>query len=1157
MNFNSGSVIGKLLSTGGGIVKTFAASSGSNGITVDASGFIYSGSGMNIFKISPLTGNADIYRATVNYKQVAVDVDGIIYSINNTDKKLYKFTSLNTLSSITSAFSAPSWLATDAGNNIYVADKTTIKKIAPDRTTVTTMVSGLSTGINVATSIILDGRGYLYLGIVNNPDFNPNGAHNVYLKKIKPSGGYHLNKQLPKGLYFDNNTGIISGTPSVVAANSKYTIYAYNASGGVDSANIIIKVLSNSNNANLKSINASHTLHTAFNKDTLNYRMTVVQLREADDVITFTPTAAEEGATIKVNGVAATSGVSKYIGPVDDVPNIITIEVTAPDGVTKKTYTIKANRPQSAFGALHVTFSPYLDYIDSKPGYGKGSDGIYRYSTSVYWFQPTNVDITPSVGDPGATISYNGIPITPASPSFNVTLDKATNIFPVSVHFSNGENRIYHISVYRELFSEMRMNISVDKGVLTPAFSGLVTSYKDTVSAESIKFNIGYGNNDPTLTLMVNGIDVEGATYADVPLNEGHNSIPMVLTYGGKSITYTFDIFRTAQPVSNKALLSSIVLTPAAALTEVSGTADFNYTATVATADKIISVIPTAEDQDASIKVNGVIVASGQRSAPISLNDGNTIISIVVTSPDSTVIKNYSIKITRPKSTDASLVFLGLAGIKIDRVGTTDNYTASVSQAVTTVYQTATSRDNFAFIKVNGLEVTSGAQQSFALNLTGPTVLNTLVTADDSVTTRLYTLTIKRAGSNNASLTQLTIPGIKKDRVGTTDNYTVSLSPAQNSVDVSAATSDTNASIKVNGVTAASGSVINYPLNATGLTVLNIVVTAEDGITNRTYTLTVSRAGSNNASLTRLSILGTKVYQNGSIPDDYYTTVGFTQTTSQLVAVTSDNNATIKVNNTAIISGATQNISLGVEETVLNIVVTAQDGVTKRTYRVTLFRAGSEDPSLTRLSLLGYTLTRVGTTDNYTTTAALSQTSVQQIAVPRYSLAALKVNGVTATSGVPLTIALNATGITVINTVVTAENGYDTRTYAVTVSKPSALLMASTAGKNVNIIKDASELNATDVDDLIVPQGLSPNGDGINDRLVIAGVTAYPINTVKIMNQNGDVIYQASGYDNSAKAFDGHDSKGILQKAGTYFYSVEYKDGSETKRKTGYLVIKY
>jgi gliding motility-associated-like protein len=91
-----------------------------------------------------------------------------------------------------------------------------------------------------------------------------------------------------------------------------------------------------------------------------------------------------------------------------------------------------------------------------------------------------------------------------------------------------------------------------------------------------------------------------------------------------------------------------------------------------------------------------------------------------------------------------------------------------------------------------------------------------------------------------------------------------------------------------------------------------------------------------------------------------------------------------------------------------------------------------------------------------------------------------------------------------------------------------------------------------------VKQGISPNGDGINDVLVIDNIEKYPNNTLQVMNRSGQLVYQVKGYDNRSKVFDGQSNiNGKLQPAGTYFYSLEYKDGSETKRKTGYIVLRY
>ena len=95
-------------------------------------------------------------------------------------------------------------------------------------------------------------------------------------------------------------------------------------------------------------------------------------------------------------------------------------------------------------------------------------------------------------------------------------------------------------------------------------------------------------------------------------------------------------------------------------------------------------------------------------------------------------------------------------------------------------------------------------------------------------------------------------------------------------------------------------------------------------------------------------------------------------------------------------------------------------------------------------------------------------------------------------------------------------------------------------------------------DNIIVHQGLSPNGDGINDYLVIDGIGAYPDNQLMIMNRNGELVYEGKGYDNSNKTFDGHSSKnGKLQLPGTYFYRLDYTVKGVVKHKTGFIVLKY
>src|SRR5699024_10578713 len=50
---------------------------------------------------------------------------------------------------------------------------------------------------------------------------------------------------------------------------------------------------------------------------------------------------------------------------------------------------------------------------------------------------------------------------------------------------------------------------------------------------------------------------------------------------------------------------------------------------------------------------------------------------------------------------------------------------------------------------------------------------------------------------------------------------------------------------------------------------------------------------------------------------------------------------------------------------------------------------------------------------------------------------------------------------------------------------------------------------------LIIPQVLTPNGDGVNDLFVIQGLNRYPKNELYILDRWGDVLYKAAPYKNN------------------------------------------
>jgi gliding motility-associated-like protein len=70
--------------------------------------------------------------------------------------------------------------------------------------------------------------------------------------------------------------------------------------------------------------------------------------------------------------------------------------------------------------------------------------------------------------------------------------------------------------------------------------------------------------------------------------------------------------------------------------------------------------------------------------------------------------------------------------------------------------------------------------------------------------------------------------------------------------------------------------------------------------------------------------------------------------------------------------------------------------------------------------------------------------------------------------------------------------------------------------------------------DLKIPNGLTPNGDGINDKWEIEGVSAYPNCVVEIYNRWGNVVFTSKGYNDKWE--------GDALPFGVYYYSIYLRE---------------
>jgi gliding motility-associated-like protein len=95
-------------------------------------------------------------------------------------------------------------------------------------------------------------------------------------------------------------------------------------------------------------------------------------------------------------------------------------------------------------------------------------------------------------------------------------------------------------------------------------------------------------------------------------------------------------------------------------------------------------------------------------------------------------------------------------------------------------------------------------------------------------------------------------------------------------------------------------------------------------------------------------------------------------------------------------------------------------------------------------------------------------------------------------------------------------------------------------------------------DDILIPDGFSPNGDTINDTFEIKNLaTKYPKFKLEIYNRYGNVLYKG---DINTPNWDGTNHEGAVKlgsstlPTGVYFYILEFNDGI-TKDKQGRLYL--
>jgi hypothetical protein len=409
---------------------------------------------------------------------------------------------------------------------------------------------------------------------------------------------------------------------------------------------------------------------------------------------------------------------------------------------------------------------------------------------------------------------------------------------------------------------------------------------------------------------------------------------------------------------SNGATLSALALS-VGTLSPTFALATTSYTTSVANSVLSTTVTPTSTQVNATITVNGTSVTSGSASGAISLSVGSNVITVVVTAQDGVTTSTYTVMVTRAASSDATLsaasikgqtATLGIPNVTLGSE-TAGAITLTTAQAIGGVATTFTKTDAGAtisrIVKYATGSSTSNFESDTAFTNSETTAVSTgdffiiKVTAADA-TVRFYRVNVT-VNSNVATLSALALSAgtLNPTFVSETTSYTASVANSDSSITVTPTSTQANATITVNGTSVTSGSASGAISLSVGSNVITVVVTAQDGVTTSTYTVTVSRAGSNVATLSALALsAGTLNPTFVSETTSYTASVANSDSSITVTPTSTQANATITVNGTSVTSGSASGaISLSVGSNVITVVVTAQDGVTTSTYTVSVTRA--------------------------------------------------------------------------------------------------------------------------------------------------------------------------------------------------------------------------
>jgi hypothetical protein len=560
----------------------------------------------------------------------------------------------------------------------------------------------------------------------------------------------------------------------------------------------------------------------------------------------------------------------------------------------------------------------------------------------ITYFDKTNSRIKLKTNnDLAGTIFSTAIVIINAynhSPELGIAIDKNGN--PGIAYTDWGIGKFQYFSMQPEI------SASVSTINFSPLASGTSASSILTIA------------NNGSMPLNISGMDLPAAPFSVVgtlgdSIESGQSKALSVsfnppmpgVAYTGNIRIYsddpdeaTFSININGRSYSNNASLAGLSVGAVTALidngdTTYSGTVPFNSTST--------TVIPTASEAHAVIKVNGTVVRTGVASPAIPISVGLNHIEVSITSEDGGTVINSTLFITRKDTPEARLSMLRVGEGTIIPAFSPDveNYSLNVEN-INEVTLMLTALESRSVIKMKGNLVTAGVTTPGISLLDGENLIDIQITAPDNETTNNYTLKVNKAPDllglsiSNGILNATFDPQQKIYSVTVTNQITaIQITPS----------GEIGTIILVAGQACTSGKTSELLALQEGNNAITVAAVSADGNAMKYYTINVKRL----TGLIGLSIEDAIVNLNSNT---YEYLEGVRGVTSASITATVSSGMTIKINGDLVSSGSQSSmISLIEGRNTIHIEVISPECVDTTTYNLVIDRI----PLLTNMWING------------------------------------------------------------------------------------------------------------------------------------------------------------------------------------------------------------